>query len=86
MSVDKFVPCPFCGAQPTSRFVGDEDGGYWAVECQLRLKAALAPFAKARDHFDGHVRDDDIVPVALRHIRAHHVIAAARSLDGEEGA
>ncbi|TPK42263.1 MULTISPECIES: hypothetical protein [unclassified Mesorhizobium] len=46
----------------------------------LRLKAALAPFAEARGHFDGHVRDDDIVPGALRHIRARHVIAAARSL------
>lgn len=26
-------PCPFCGGQPTSRFIGDDDGGYWSVEC-----------------------------------------------------
>jgi len=33
MSGEAMVPCPFCGEQPTSRFVGDDDGGYWAVEC-----------------------------------------------------
>ncbi|RWN11777.1 hypothetical protein [Mesorhizobium sp.] len=25
--------CPFCGKLPKSKFFGDEDGGYWAVEC-----------------------------------------------------
>ncbi len=53
-----------------------------------RARNALEPFAAARGHFDGHVRDDDVVSIALRDIRAHHVFAAARALasqdEGEE--
>lgn len=45
-----------------------------------RLRDALEPFAKAHDHFDSYVRDDDTVPNALRNIRAHHIRRAARAL------
>ncbi|MBZ9922383.1 hypothetical protein LB579_32475 [Mesorhizobium sp. BR1-1-7] len=49
-----------------------------------RLRKALEPFARARGHFDSYVRDEDTVDIALRHIRAHHVFAAARALSHSE--
>lgn len=52
-----------------------------AAERKLEeARKALEPFAAAKGHFDGHVRDEDTVAIALRHIRAHHVRAAARAL------
>jgi hypothetical protein len=46
-------------------------------------KRLLKPLADAKGHFDGHVRDEDTVEIALRNIRAHHVRAAARFLSQE---
>lgn len=50
-----------------------------------RLREALKPFAAAKGYFDGYVRDEDTVSDSLRHIRAHHVRAAARALSKREG-
>ena len=27
-------PCPFCGDAPDSLFVGNDDGGYWSIQCR----------------------------------------------------
>ncbi len=61
-----------------------------ARERARRLEASLAeaklllkPFADAKGHFDGHVKDDDTVEIALRNIRARHVRDAARFLSQE---
>jgi hypothetical protein len=57
-----------------------------AAERKLEeYRKALEPFAAAEGHFDGHVRDEDTIDIALRHIRAHHVRAAARTLSEREG-
>lgn len=29
----QLLDCPFCGQHPKSYFMGDDDGGYWAVYC-----------------------------------------------------
>jgi uncharacterized protein YhaN len=53
-----------------------------AAESSLaEAKRLLKPLADAKGHFDGHVRDEDTVEIALRNIRAHHVRAAARFLN-----
>jgi ABC-type transporter Mla subunit MlaD len=55
-----------------------------ALESSLaEAKRLLKPLADAKGHFDGHVRDEDTVEIALRNIRAHHVRAAARFLSQE---
>lgn len=28
------LPCPFCASKPSSTYIGDHDGGYWAVWCE----------------------------------------------------
>jgi hypothetical protein len=48
-----------------------------------RAKEALAPFADACGHFDGYVKDDDNVSLALQHIKARHLRAARALLQGE---
>lgn len=48
-----------------------------------RKDAALKPFADVCGYFDGHVKDDDDISIALRSIKARHVRAAlAGSGDG----
>lgn len=38
------LPCPFCGEPPASAFVGDDDGGYWAIECAKCMKTGGGRF------------------------------------------
>lgn len=33
MNTDNLKECPFCGCWPHVGYVGDEDGGYWEVQC-----------------------------------------------------
>lgn len=33
MDEENLKSCPFCGCWPTAGYVGDADGGYWAIEC-----------------------------------------------------
>jgi phage/plasmid primase-like uncharacterized protein len=28
-----FAACPFCGLEPRHGYKGDDDGGYWFIEC-----------------------------------------------------
>ena len=48
-----------------------------------KMRGALEPFAAAAEHFDCHVKDGDVVPISLRHIRARHVFAARAALTKE---
>ena len=34
--MSELLPCPFCGEQPVSCFVGEDDGGYWSTECSTK--------------------------------------------------
>lgn len=54
-------PCPFCGEPPLSRWFGDEDGGYWSVECVNK---------SARWHFAGSHGDDQATTEADWNARA----------------
>lgn len=47
-----------------------------------RKDAALKPFADVCGYFDGHVKDDDDISIALRSIKARHVRTARAALAG----
>lgn len=65
------------GAEPIKRALAETRASL------AEAKRLLTPFADVGGHFDGHVKDDDIVPVAMRNIRARHVREAARFLSQE---
>lgn len=50
------LPCPFCGAKPTSQWIGDEDGGYWEVSCNKCLpkdsSLMVTQFIGVHGHFE----------------------------------
>lgn len=74
------LKCPYCNPGMV-----DFEARATAAEAEREaLREALAPFAEAQGHFDGHVRDDDPVPVALRNIRAHHIRRACALLPRQD--
>jgi hypothetical protein len=75
--------CPAGPVELRAQLSYDRHRADTAEASLAEARRLLKPFADTADHFDGHVRDDDTVEIAMRNIRAHHVRAVARFLSQE---